>query len=85
MLDIVPKLLRTGLGEIHAVISAQPARFSLEIRTVLDIAPLIINETVPDIDIRDTGFVGARAVKVRIDNSCRLSIWCRGPLVIPPK
>jgi hypothetical protein len=37
--DIVSKLLRAGLGEIHPVISAQPARLSLEIRPVLDIAP----------------------------------------------
>ena len=64
MLDIVPKLLRAGLGEIHAVISAQPARLSFKIRPVLDIAPLIVNEAVPNIDIGDTGFVGARAVKL---------------------
>jgi hypothetical protein len=62
--DIVTELLGAGLGEIHAVISAQPARLSFEIRPVLDIAPLIVNEAVPDIDIGDTGFNGSSAIKL---------------------
>src|ERR1700720_721111 len=59
----MPKLLRAGLGEIYAVISAQPARLSLEIRSVLHITPLIVDEAVPDIDICDPGFIGSPAGK----------------------
>jgi len=47
----MPKLLRAGLGEIYAVISAQPARLSFEIRPVLHITPLIVDEAVPDVDV----------------------------------
>ena len=64
VLDVVPKLLRAGLGEIHAVISAQPARLSFEIWPVLDIASLIINEAVPDVDIGDAGLISSRAIKL---------------------
>ena len=42
--DIMPKLFGAGLGEIHAIITAQPARLSLENRSVLHKAPLIVNE-----------------------------------------
>ena len=47
VLDIVPKLLRTGLGKIHPVISAQAARLPFEIRPVLDIVPLIVERGPP--------------------------------------
>ena len=64
VLDIVSKLLRAGLGEIYAVISAQSARLSFEIRTVLDIAPLVVNEAIPDVDIGDASFVSPCAIKL---------------------
>src|SRR5262249_60668584 len=37
---------------------------SLEIRTVLRITPLIVDEAVPDVDISDPGFIGSRAIKL---------------------
>src|SRR5262249_36818453 len=37
---------------------------SLEIRTVLRITPLIVDEAVPDVDISDSGFIGSRAIKL---------------------
>ena len=58
------KLLGAGLGEIHAVIGAQPANLAFEIRALHRVASLLVDEAVPDIDIGDAGLFGARAIKL---------------------
>ena len=70
MLNVVRELLGTVVGEIDTIIGAQPPRLSLEVRPLLRIVSLVIDEAVPDIDIVMPAF-SARARKARRDNSCR--------------
>ena len=64
VLDIVGELLGAVFGEMHAIIGAQPAGLSLEVRALLGVVALLVNEAVPDIDIGDAGFLRAGAVKL---------------------
>jgi len=64
MLNVVGQLLGTVVGEIDTVIGAQPPRLSLEIRPLLRIVSVVIDEAVPDVDIGDAGFLGACAIKL---------------------
>ena len=57
------QLARAGAGEIDAVIGAQPADLTLEIRPLLQKAAALIDEAVPDIDIGDPGPAGGIAVQ----------------------
>jgi hypothetical protein len=57
------KLAATGLGEVHAVASAQASRL-VKIGTRLGEAAVLVDEPVPHVDIDDAGFVGAAAVQI---------------------
>src|ERR1700722_2141537 len=57
------QLARAGLGEINAVIGAQPADLALEVRALLQEAAGFVDKFVPDIDIGDAGLAGGIAVQ----------------------
>ena len=57
------KLARASLGEVHAVVRAQPAGLAFEIGTLLHKASGFIDKAIPDIDIGDAGFAGRIAIQ----------------------
>ena len=57
------ELARAGLGEIDAVIGAQPADLALKIRALLQIAAGFVDKSIPDIDIGDAGLAGGIAIQ----------------------
>src|SRR5215831_11781247 len=63
-LGIVGKFSRPSLREVRAVARAQPAGLTFHIGAELSVAPLLVNETIPNVDIDDAGLVGPAPVKV---------------------
>ncbi len=57
------ELARAGLGEIHAVMGAQPADLAFEVRALQQEAAGFVDEAVPDVDIGDAGFAGGVAIQ----------------------
>ena len=57
------KLARAGLGEIDAVVGAQPADLALEVRALLQEAAGFVDKSVPDIDIGDAGLSGGISIQ----------------------
>src|SRR5262249_33516672 len=53
MLDVVRNFLRAGLGKMHPVAAAQAPNLAFEIRALHCVLSMIIDETVPDVDISD--------------------------------
>ena len=70
----MPKLLRAGLSEIHAVIGAQPANLALEVGP-LNQTSLIVDEAVPDVDIGDPS--PRRSRPIELVEVSHIAIWCR--------
>ena len=54
---------RTGRGEEHAVIGAQPSDLAFEVRALLQEAAGFVDKSIPDIDIGDAGL--ARGVAIQ--------------------
>ena len=63
-LEIVRKLARAGLGEVHAVADAQPADLAFEVGTLHRKAAALIDEAVPHVDVGDAGLLDAGAEQV---------------------
>ena len=59
----MPELLGTELGEIDAIVGAQPPNLSFEIGPLLRVASLFVDEAIPDVDIGYAGFLRACAIK----------------------
>src|SRR5262249_26410764 len=55
---------RSGLGEIYAVGSAQPPGLTLKIRPLHSKIAIFIDKAVPNIDINNSGSLGALAIKL---------------------
>src|SRR5262249_13676633 len=73
--NIACDFYRSGLGEIHAVGSTQPPDLTLEIRTLHSKIAIFIDKAVPNVDLNNSGTLGALAIKlISIDHlSPRLS------------
>src|SRR6516165_6817286 len=62
--DITGEFHRAGFGEMHAIGATQPANLAFEIRALHGVTSLVVDKTVPDIDVNDAGFFGALAIKL---------------------
>ena len=62
-LDIMRELTGARLGEVHAVVRAQPADLAFEVGTLLQEAAGFVDKAVPDIDIGDAGLGGSIAIE----------------------
>ncbi len=62
--DIACDLHRARLGKMHAIGGAQSANLPFKVRALDGIASLVIDETIPDVDIDNSTFFGALAVKL---------------------
>src|SRR5262249_31081094 len=63
-LDVVGKLAGAELGEIDAVIGAQAADLAFIVQPLRRVAPGLVDEAVPDIDIDDAGLLRPAAVNL---------------------
>ena len=57
-LHIVRKLARAELGEIDAIAGAQAADLAFVLRTLRRIAPRLVDEAVPNVDVDDARLLG---------------------------
>src|SRR5215472_18358474 len=55
---------RAGLGEMHPIGGAQAANLTFKVRTLHRITSLLVDETIPEVDIGDPGFFGALAIEL---------------------
>jgi hypothetical protein len=76
------ELERTGLGEINAVACAQAPGLALEIRAIEREISILVDETIPDVDVCDARLFSVAAVKIieiRYVGSRLPSTDCRQP------
>jgi hypothetical protein len=60
----VPKLVRTGLGEINAIARAQAPDLAFNIRAIRREVPTLVDESVPQVNVDDACFFGVTPVKI---------------------
>jgi hypothetical protein len=58
------ELERTGLGEINAVACPQAPGLAFEIRTIECEVSILVDETIPDVDVYDACLCSVAAVKI---------------------
>ena len=68
------ELARAGLGEIHAVIGAQPPDLAFEVRALLQVAAGLVDKSVPDVDIGDAGLARGVAIQRIQEQHVRLDL-----------
>ena len=61
-LDVVSELARAGFRKIHAVGRTELAGLTLDIGSLLQEAPGVVDKSVPDIDVSDAGPLGGVAI-----------------------
>src|SRR6516225_3968825 len=62
--DIACEFHGAGLSEMHTIRRTQPTNLAFEVRALHRVTSLLVDEAVPDIDVNDSGFFGARAIKL---------------------
>ena len=78
------ELARSVSGEIDAVPRAQPPDLTFEVRPLRGIPSLLVDETVPDIDVADVDLLGLLTIEPveigRIGQFFDLTGGCKGQM-----